>query len=1332
MRESDSDSDSDGSDSSRVGRRPFLQSVGAAGAAGAMGSVATGETRADTPSEWASGGDSYYQTLVDDLQNGEGLPAADFVYGDTESAARDVFFAQAGSDGQFGTVTEFSPSGDVPFAEATRFEVTTVPDSAFQVQLRGDISESFSAGDVMLGVAYLRSSTDSPQVSVAAVDSNDYGNHVQSNASPTVTGEWERHYFPIEFGTDTAADGRGYLQFQLGAKQQTVEVGGVALLDFGTNADVSNLPSGTQSDDSGGDDGGPVGEWPAPSDPYYGWLAEELGNDGLPPGEFVYANNEADVFSSHYTENAAGTTQTLDVSDETVPFSQAIRFSVTSEPSNDYSAQIRTGLNSTDYRSVAGGDVLLGVAYLRAPEGGDTTVQFNVRNDNSSGFNSVVSGAQPSLSSEWQRFYFPVEIGTAADAGTWWSEFWLGYQQQTVDVGGIALLDFDGRAAAGDLPSGVADTDDYYGSVFADVVGMGLPTPEFVFADSETATRNSSSVFAQNPNGNLTSPDLGGEGVPFSTADRFEITSDPSNPFDVQFRGDLPRDVSAGDVMLGVAYLRSPSDSPQAEVHAVDSNDYSNHVQRNASPTIAGEWERHYFPIEFGTDSTASERTYLQFQLGFKQQTVEVGGFALLDFGGEADVGNLPSGVPQPDEYSEWPDVSDPYYSTLVDDLRGRNLGAAGRFVYADNESDTFAQYELLRPGEDNPGSANTTALSVGEDVPFSEATRFDVTEAPDNAYEFSFKALVDEGPVNSGDVLLGVAYMRAAGDGGAGVTFKATENDSISSNYVTKSRPPIGSEWERFYFPIQFTSDGAAGEWFTEFWLGSQVQTVDIGGVALIDFAQGLEVGELPAWQESPAEGWEAAADQRIQDHRTADLTVEVVDGDGDAVSDADVEVVMQEHEFGFGNMVAADELESTSEGDPYRENRKELFNLGVLENATKWRFWENDKETADYAVDWMNDLGWDVRGHVCLWAAVGSYAVPNDVVEAMGVAWDAEGIEAGEPDPDYVEQETKAHVEDIIDYYGSQIDEWEVFNELIPQPGFVEAINGGSLDGVNVNEAPVIADWFEVADDAAPEGTTLAINDYNTLVGPSPGRRDGYETQMQFLKDQNAGLDAVGMQCHFNQGSKLLPSEIMSVLDRYAENDVRLRITEFDMADESWAEADKADFFYWFLKTVFSHPAVDDFVVWGLIDTLHWRDDAPFYAAGWEEKPALGEYRDLVFDQWWTEETGTTDAEGTMSVTGFKGTYEVRVDDGSTKRTVETQLSDGGDSLTVDMSESGNGGGDVPQDVYDAAAGTDGQLGRDDILGVVEGYTKDQSVNGVSMSRSDVINLVRMFIGG
>ena len=422
-------------------------------------------------------------------------------------------------------------------------------------------------------------------------------------------------------------------------------------------------------------------------------------------------------------------------------------------------------------------------------------------------------------------------------------------------------------------------------------------------------------------------------------------------------------------------------------------------------------------------------------------------------------------------------------------------------------------------------------------------------------------------------------------------------------------------------------------------------------------------------------AADWEAAAEERIREHRTSDLTVEVVDADGGAVKGAAVSVSQQDHAFGFGTAVGADHLlNETDPGDPYREYVTDLFNLAVLGNHHKWRFFEENREIADGATDWLLDQGLDLRGHVCLWANVSAWAVPPDVVSAMGVEWEANGVTDPELDPEYVEQRTKEHVREIIEYYGDDITEWEVVNELVHKPGFVKAVNGvrgddsTTLQDVEPVAAPILGEWYDIARDAAPEGTTLAVNDYDTLSGPNAGTRDRYERQIEYLTRREAGLDSVGMQCHFTEFTTLTPEETMAGLDRYAENDVRLRITEFDMADDNWDESDKADFFYQFLKTVYSHPAVDDFLVWGINDEYHWRDDAPFFAAGWEAKPALDRYRDLVFDEWWTEASGTTDADGRFATIGHHGDYEVTATVDGQAVTQTVTLSEGG--ATVELS--------------------------------------------------------------
>lgn len=279
--------------------------------------------------------------------------------------------------------------------------------------------------------------------------------------------------------------------------------------------------------------------------------------------------------------------------------------------------------------------------------------------------------------------------------------------------------------------------------------------------------------------------------------------------------------------------------------------------------------------------------------------------------------------------------------------------------------------------------------------MPFSEATRVSVGELEDGSLDpwgINFQATVEDRGVSAGDTLLGVAYIRNPGTGGstADITYKSTDADNESANYVLNGGISAGQEWERYFFPIGFQSGGDAGEWWTEFWLGVEGQTVDIGGLALLDFANGADPNELPSWDEEIdlEDGWEDDADARIQEHRTADLTVSVTDTNGDAV-DAAVDLEMQDHEFTFGTAVDANRLQTDdADGEQYREVIPDLFNTTVLENHHKWRFFEENQETADAATEWVLEQDLDIRGHACLWANRDAYAIPEDVEDAMDEA--------------------------------------------------------------------------------------------------------------------------------------------------------------------------------------------------------------------------------------------------------------------------------------------------------------------------------------------------------
>ncbi len=428
-----------------------------------------------------------------------------------------------------------------------------------------------------------------------------------------------------------------------------------------------------------------------------------------------------------------------------------------------------------------------------------------------------------------------------------------------------------------------------------------------------------------------------------------------------------------------------------------------------------------------------------------------------------------------------------------------------------------------------------------------------------------------------------------------------------------------------------------------------------------------GSAAGEETGWNEGPtvelsevdrdATAWEDAADERIETHRTAPLAVDVTDSEGRALEGAEVEIEMQAHTYGFGTAVNAPLLlEDSADADTYREYVPELFNKGVLENHHKWRFFEENQETADEATEWLLERGLRLRGHTCLWANVDAYAVPADVEEALE-----------EGDGEHVRERTLEHIETIIAHYGDDIEEWDVVNEAIHETSFITAVDGS----VNPVEAPILAEWYETAEAAAAEeGVSIAVNDYNVLVGPHTSTRNSYKSQIEFLLEEGIDLGAIGLQSHFGTASRLSPDEVLEALNEYAAYGIEIKSTEFDTYQGSWDSSEaQAEFFYEFLKTFYSHPATADFLMWGFWDGEHWGDDAPLFYEDWTPKPAYDVWMELVYDEWWTDEAGETDGEGTYGTQGFHGEYQITASYDGETRTVETTLEEGGTTVTVDL---------------------------------------------------------------
>lgn len=56
-----------------------------------------------------------------------------------------------------------------------------------------------------------------------------------------------------------------------------------------------------------------------------------------------------------------------------------------------------------------------------------------------------------------------------------------------------------------------------------------------------------------------------------------------------------------------------------------------------------------------------------------------------------------------------------------------------------------------------------------------------------------------------------------------------------------------------------------------------------------------------------------------------------------------------------------------------------------------------------------------------------------------------------------------------------------------------------------------------------------------------------------------------------------------------------------------------------------------------------------------------------DLVYDQWWTDVTGTTDSSGAYATSAFLGDYEISVNTNSGSATTMTAITDASSTTTV-----------------------------------------------------------------
>ena len=371
----------------------------------------------------------------------------------------------------------------------------------------------------------------------------------------------------------------------------------------------------------------------------------------------------------------------------------------------------------------------------------------------------------------------------------------------------------------------------------------------------------------------------------------------------------------------------------------------------------------------------------------------------------------------------------------------------------------------------------------------------------------------------------------------------------------------------------------------------------------------------------------------------------------DGKPFAGQKIKVEQTSHDFLFGcgafdavGYAFVDDEKKKKEIEDRLDKWTALFNYGTL--PFYWGRYEpeegktSEKELRD-AATYLTSRSVKVKGHPLCWHTVcADWLLKYSNEEIL--------------------KRQLARIDREVAGFAGLVDMWDVINEVVIMPVFDKYDNAVTRLCNDLGRVGLVKAVFEEARKNNPSATLL-INDFNT----SPA----YEKLLDELLEAGVVPDAIGIQSHQHQGYWGL-EKLNDVLERFSRFGIPIHFTENTLISGDIMPAYIEDLNDWqvdewpstpegeerqakemaeMYSVLFSHPLVKAITTWDFTDDCWLHAPAGVVHTDGTVKPSYNALMDLIHGKWQTSLELKTDTDGRIVFEGFKGSYKLTAENGS-----------------------------------------------------------------------------------